>query len=112
MKHILQINTEKIQILLFLILCACFLNTGTAWAQTIEGCTDSSAYNYDSGATFDDIVDVSVFLTDMKSDFNKFNKIYSQYFKKSLPTRTTVEVLSLPTPIAVELKIIAFINEK
>ena len=65
-----------------------------------------------SGATFNDIIDVSVFLTNMKNDFNKFNKIYSQYFGESRPTRTTVEVLSLPTPIAVELKIIAFINEK
>lgn len=65
-----------------------------------------------SGATFNDIIDVSVFLTNMKNDFNKFNKIYSQYFRESRPTRTTVEVRSLPTPIAVELKIIAFINEK
>tara|TARA_Y100000588_G_C13759586_1_gene713413 strand:+ start:171 stop:596 length:426 start_codon:yes stop_codon:yes gene_type:complete len=65
-----------------------------------------------SGATFNDVIDVSVFLTNMKNDFNKFNKIYSQYFGGSRPTRTTVEVLSLPTPIAVELKIIAFINEK
>ncbi len=61
-----------------------------------------------SGASLSDVVDVSVFLTDMKSDFAKFNQIYGEYFASIGPTRTTVEVLSLPTPIAVELKVLAY----
>ena len=60
----------------------------------------------DAGCTLADVVDVTVFLTDMKGDFQKFNRVYGEYF--STPTRTTVEVLSLPTPIAVELKVIAY----
>ena len=66
----------------------------------------------EAGASFENIIDVSVFLTDMKKDFKVFNKIYNEYFKELTPTRTTVEVVSLPTPIAVELKIIAFLDEK
>lgn len=62
----------------------------------------------DMGASLEDVVDVSVFLTNMKDDFQHFNKVYGEYFAKSGPTRTTVEVLSLPTPIAVELKCIAY----
>src|ERR1700752_3813456 len=64
----------------------------------------------DAGATWDDIVDVTVFLTNMKKDFPTYNKIYPQYFAgegKPNPTRTTVEVTALPTPIAIELKVIA-----
>ncbi|MGE0525845.1 MAG: RidA family protein [Bdellovibrionales bacterium] len=60
------------------------------------------------GASLADVVDVSVFLTNMKSDFADFNRIYGEYFATIGPTRTTVEVLSLPTPIAVELKVIAY----
>tara|TARA_Y100000746_G_C15360743_1_gene389929 strand:+ start:195 stop:620 length:426 start_codon:yes stop_codon:yes gene_type:complete len=66
----------------------------------------------EAGASFENIIDVSVFLTDMKKDFKVFNKVYNEYFKELTPTRTTVEVVSLPTPIAVELKIIAFLDEK
>lgn len=64
----------------------------------------------DAGASWNDIVDVTVFLTDMKKDFPIYNRIYAQYFAgpgKPNPTRTTVEVGALPTPIAVELKVIA-----
>ncbi len=61
----------------------------------------------DAGAGWDDIVDVTVFLTDMKKDFATFNRLYAEHFKTNQPTRTTVEVGSLPTPIAVELKVIA-----
>jgi len=60
------------------------------------------------GSGLKDIVDVSVFLTHMKQDFQTFNKIYGEYFASIGATRTTVEVLSLPTPIAVELKVIAY----
>ena len=64
----------------------------------------------DAGASWNDIVDVTVFLTDMANDFAIFNRIYPDYFAgegKPNPTRTTVEVRALPTPIAIELKVIA-----
>ena len=64
----------------------------------------------DSGAGWSDIVDVTVFLTNMKNDFPTYNKLYAEYFAgegKPNPTRTTVEVTALPTPIAIELKVIA-----
>ena len=61
----------------------------------------------DAGAGWNDLVDVTVFLTNMKSDFKTFNRIYSEYFKEDPPCRTTVEVNGLPTPIAIELKCIA-----
>lgn len=61
-----------------------------------------------AGSSLNSVVDVTVFLTDMANDFKKFNKIYGEYFGKIGPTRTTVEVLSLPTPIAVEMKVIAY----
>src|SRR3954466_8261776 len=67
----------------------------------------------DAGATWNDIVDVTVFLTNMKGDFATYNRIYPQYFAgpgKPNPTRTTVEVNALPTPIAIELKVIAAVE--
>ena len=63
-----------------------------------------------SGARWEDLVDVTVFLTNMKQDFPVFNAIYAQYFKTDQPCRTTVEVNALPTPIAIELKCIAVIR--
>ena len=63
-----------------------------------------------SGSSWDKLVDVQVFLTNMKDDFKTFNQIYAEYFKDNQPTRTTVEVLSLPTPIAIELKCLATID--
>ena len=63
-----------------------------------------------SGARWEDLVDVTVFLTNMKSDFGVFNKIYAEYFSENQPCRTTVEVSALPTPIAIELKCIAVIS--
>ena len=62
-----------------------------------------------SGSRWENLVDVTVFLTDMKADFTTFNKIYGNYFKENQPCRTTVEVNALPTPIAIELKCIATI---
>lgn len=61
----------------------------------------------DSGRTLHDVIDVHVFLTNMKRDFATFNKVYAETFKSIGATRTTVEVNALPTPIAVEFKIIA-----
>lgn len=64
----------------------------------------------EAGSTWEQIVDVTIFLTDMKRDFQTFNQIYATYFKTNMPTRTTVEVTALPSPIAIELKVIATIN--
>ena len=63
----------------------------------------------DAGSSWDNIVDVQVFLTNMKDDFKTYNKIYAEYFKENQPCRTTIEIKSLPTPIAIELKVIAII---
>jgi len=62
-----------------------------------------------SGAKWDDLVDVTVYLTNMKNDFPIFNRIYAEYFTGNKPCRTTLEVNALPTPIAIELKCIAAI---
>ncbi len=64
-----------------------------------------------SGASWDSLVDVTVFLTDMKRDFGTYNKIYAEYFKDAQPCRTTVGIDSLPTPIAIELKCIAVVGD-
>ncbi len=62
-----------------------------------------------SGSSWDKLVDVTVFLTNMKDDFKTYNKIYAEYLKDNLPCRTTCEINCLPTPIAIELKCIATI---
>jgi 2-aminomuconate deaminase len=67
----------------------------------------------DAGANWNDIVDVTVFLTNMKKDFQIYNKLFAEHFageRKPNPTRTTIEVGALPTPIAIELKVIATIG--
>ena len=64
----------------------------------------------ESGSNWENLVDVTVFLTDMRRDFDTYNRIYRDYFKDNQPCRTTVEVTSLPTPIAIELKCIATID--
>ncbi|MBC7411474.1 MAG: RidA family protein [Bacteroidia bacterium] len=63
----------------------------------------------EAGSSWDNIVDVTVFLTNMKADFATYNALYAEYFKDNLPCRTTCEINSLPTPIAIELKVIATI---
>jgi 2-aminomuconate deaminase len=63
-----------------------------------------------SGSSWNNMVDVTVYLTNMKKDFPVYNKIYGSYFATVQACRTTVEVLSLPTPIAIELKVIATIG--
>ena len=61
----------------------------------------------DAGSGWDKLVDVTVFLTNMKDDFKIYNRVYAEYFKENQPCRTTVEINCLPTPIAIELKCIA-----
>ncbi|MBM3178388.1 MAG: RidA family protein [Bacteroidetes bacterium] len=92
--------------------------------------TDGSILNYDievqchsvfqnvrsileaSGARWEDLVDVTVYLTSMKNDFPVFNKLWSEYFKENQPCRTTLEINALPTPIAIELKCIAWVGDR
>ena len=64
----------------------------------------------DSGSSWDNLVDVTTFLTDMKRDFKTYNKVYAEFFGEVQPCRTTVEVNALPSPIAIELKCIATID--
>lgn len=64
----------------------------------------------DSGSSWDKIVDVQVFLTNMKDDFKIYNALWAEYFKENPPCRTTIEINCLPTPIAIELKVIATID--
>lgn len=63
----------------------------------------------EAGSKWENLVDVTVYLTNMKDDFSTYNKIYAEYFKNCMPCRTTLEVNCLPTPIAIELKCIATI---
>jgi 2-aminomuconate deaminase len=88
---------------------------GTVAAYDIEAQCRSVFENVrfvleDAGARWEDLVDITVFLTDMKRDFASFNRLYGEYFKDNRPCRTTVEVVALPTPIAIELKCIAEIR--
>lgn len=64
----------------------------------------------EAGSNWNNIVDVTVFLTNMKDDFPKYNRLWAEYFKDNPPCRTTVEINCLPTPIAIELKVIATID--
>ena len=63
-----------------------------------------------SGSSWNNLVDVTVFLVNMRRDFATYNRVYAEYFKEAQPCRTTVEINSLPTPIAIELKCIATID--
>lgn len=65
----------------------------------------------ESGSRWENLIDVTVFLVNMKRDFHTYNALYAEYFKEAQPCRTTVEINSLPTPIAIELKCIAFIDD-
>jgi 2-aminomuconate deaminase len=64
----------------------------------------------DAGSSWDKIVDVTVYLTNMKDDFAAYNRIWAEYFRENPPCRTTVEINKLPTPIAIELKVIATVD--
>ena len=75
--------------------------------QTLSTFNNVKLILEDCGSDWEKIIDVTVFLTNMSGDFKKFNSLYKQHFSSCFPCRTTVEVLSLPTPIAIELKVIA-----
>ena len=90
-------------------------STGNASSYDFEAQCHSVFQNVrhileDAGSRWENIVDVTVFLTNMKADFSAFNRLYAEYFKTQQPCRTTVEVSALPTPIAIELKVMATIE--
>jgi len=64
-----------------------------------------------AGSSWEKLVDVTVYLTDMKKDFPTYNRLWAEYFKDNPPCRTTLEINRLPTPIAIELKCIATIGD-
>ena len=64
----------------------------------------------EAGSSWGRIVDVLVFLTNMKDDFETYNRVYAEYFADNQPARTTIEITALPTPIAIELKVIATVE--
>ena len=65
----------------------------------------------ESDAKWENLVDITVFLTNMNRDFKIFNAIYNKYFSDNQPCRTTIEIKSLPTPISIELKCIVYLGE-
>lgn len=91
---------------------------GRLVAKDIEAqcrsCFDNvKAVMEDAGVPWENLVDVTVFLTDMKNDFPTYNRVYAEYFAgpgNPNPTRTTLAITALPTPIAVEVKAIAVIG--
>ncbi len=66
----------------------------------------------DAGAQWQDLVDVTVYLTNMKQDFPTYNRLWAEYFPENPPCRTTLEIGALPTPIAIELKCVAFLPKE
>ena len=78
-------------------------------AQTLSVFRNIRYIIEDAGSSWDQIIDVQVFLTDMKKDFLVFNRLYAEHFAGVDACRTTIEIGALPTPIAVELKVIASI---
>lgn len=86
--------------------------TGTIISYDIEAQCHSVFKNVraileEAGSSWEKMIDVTVFLTNMKDDFAAYNRLYAEYFKEAQPCRTTVEINCLPTPIAIELKVIA-----
>ena len=81
-------------------------------AQTRATIENIRAVLHAAGARLEDVVDVTVFLVDMKRDFSAFNHVYGDLLGAIGPTRTTVQVFALPTPIAVELKVIAYLGAR
>lgn len=88
--------------------------------EVIDYCIETQCHNVfenvksvleDAGSSWKNLVDVTVFLTNIKRDFETYNRVYAEYFKENPPCRTTVEVNRLPTPIAIELKCLAIFDD-
>ncbi|ANO51944.1 RidA family protein [Woeseia oceani] len=80
-------------------------------AQVHAVCANVRSVLEDAGANWSDLVDITVFLTDIRRDFAAYNKVYASYFDGDGPTRTTIEVSRLPGPIAIEMKCIAALRD-
>ncbi len=80
-------------------------------AQTIACIENVKTILEDSGLGIENVVDVTSFLINMDRDFSDYNSVYAEYFGSIQPTRTTLEISALPTPIAVEMKVIAKLND-
>jgi 2-aminomuconate deaminase len=80
-------------------------------AQVHSVFTNVKAVLEAAGAKWEDLVDVTVFLVDMQRDFNTFNALWASYFPENGPCRTTVSITALPTPIAIELKCMAWLKD-
>ncbi len=65
----------------------------------------------EAGASWEQLIDVTVFLTNIKDDFKTYNQLWAEYFPEAGPCRTTVEITALPTPIAIELKCVAAVAD-
>lgn len=78
-------------------------------AQTLSVFRNIRYILEDAGSSWENIVDVQVYLTNMKADFPTFNRLYAEHFSGVDACRTTIEIGALPTPIAVELKVVATI---
>ncbi|MGH8211679.1 MAG: RidA family protein [Rhodanobacteraceae bacterium] len=78
-------------------------------AQTRQVFANVRAVLEASGARWEDLIDVTVFLTDMARDFKTYNAVWAEYFPDAAraPCRTTLGITALPTPIAIELKCLA-----
>ena len=90
-------------------------DTGNIFSYDIETQCRSVFQNVrwileDAGSKWENIVDVTVFLTNMKDDFKTYNRLWAEYFAENPPCRTTIEINCLPTPIAIELKVLATID--
>ena len=80
-------------------------------AQCVSCFDNIKAIVEDAGAAWTDVVDVLAFLTHMKEDFQTYNRVYAEYFAgdgNPNPARTTLEINCLPTPIAIELKVVVY----
>ena len=95
---------QKILIILFLLLIPSNIISYEIEIQCHSVFKNVRTVLEDAGSNWKNLVDVTVFLTNMKEDFEIYNRIYAEYFKDNQPCRTTIEIKSLPTPIAIELK--------
>ncbi len=78
-------------------------------AQTLSVFRNIRYIIEDAGSNWENIIDVQVYLTNMKADFPTFNRLYAEHFAGVDACRTTIEIGALPTPIAVELKVVVAI---
>ncbi|MEY2856936.1 MAG: hypothetical protein RLZZ74_1248 [Cyanobacteriota bacterium] len=83
---------------------------GDITAQTQQVMANLGAILTAAGATWENVVKTSVFLTDL-SNFVPMNQVYAEYFvEDTAPARACVEVSRLPKDVLVEIECIAVIG--